>query len=102
MKLSEAIMEGIKLRPRQAFNAFYSNDGGSCVAGAVQDATRVDFISFHNHWRVAKKETICPKCSHKDCVNGMMVHLNDTHRATREWIAMWIAELEGRIEAGVE
>ncbi len=99
LKLSEAMRLGAMLKP-QGFSGFRHN-GRTCALGAVADSiggVSLDgVVSYYSHLTV--QPATCPACvssaySPKSLV-GAIIHLNDTHRWTRERIADWIeAEFE--------
>jgi len=95
MKLCEATFLGSKLKP-QAFHAF-SFQGATCALGAVLDAIgKLDENSYDvqpilEQWPWANMCPGCPACDDYllYTVTGIMAHLNDEHRWTRERIADW-------------
>lgn len=109
MKLSEAMRLGAMLRP-QGYG-FYQTLGGSCAYGAAMEACGIpagvqNGISdeplrtlFPISRRVA---TQCPACTAAEwaacgddrTVDGIVPHLNDDHRWTREQIAAWVETIE--------
>lgn len=95
MRLSEAIKLGAMLHP-QGFGGMHVNDG-TCALGAAEDAgfnvnALVDETINCAH---RGQHTACPECAHPCCgVGGVVVHLNDCHRLTREAIADWVATIE--------
>lgn len=102
MKLSEAIREGAKLRP-QAFGE-YLKAGGTCALGAAYEAlcvaedrpVRTWFSEGIHPWEtllLALMDGPCPACGYLHYEN-QIVHLNDTHKWTRERIADWVATQE--------
>ncbi len=108
MKLSEAIRLGAMIRP-QTYNAYFSL-GGSCVLGAAFEAAglvkyneckeEVTLSLISDEWPfvVGRHETAisCPCCLAfgTSYINSILVHLNDYHHMTREWIADWVATIE--------
>lgn len=99
MRLSEAIRLGSVLH-RQGFGSFYSILNGekvTCAAGAAREA-----IGAHNfdNWLgdVLRTEHPyrCFECNAFITQNlcGIIAHLNDAHRWTRERIADWVETVE--------
>ena len=107
VKLSEAIRLGAMLKP-QAFGDYWA-DGGSCAIGAACDAAGVmlaDIHYFESGFEALFRQA-CPACGvtpddKHTCHAGFcntVVHLNDTHRWTREQIADWVATIEAQQES---
>lgn len=108
MKLSEAIRLGAMMKP-QGFEVLIA-DGRSCAIGAAADAigANVDDSSGSMSAVPPKLRTAFPllsvcadsPCPSKDCgvircgVSSVIIHLNDTHRWTREEIADWVESRE--------
>jgi hypothetical protein len=97
MKLSEAILLGAMMSP-QAFRALF-RDEGACALGAallaVGPISEPAIRSVLKRWPWAMTvSTDCPGCGHSCPVFGVITHLNDTHRWTREQIAEWVASIE--------
>lgn len=88
--LAEAIREGCKKRPIQAFGTMWMNDNAACVLGAALE------MHFQGRVHVARE---CPACGKPEKKgfgpNGLCLlpHLNDDHRWTRERIADWLDTL---------
>ncbi len=104
MRLSEAIMKGSKLRP-QTFGK-ERDAQGTCALGAAVDATGISLGCLFVYFPIASKPIpLCPKCDRpaheKPDVWTTIIHLNDDHKAEREWIAMWVKEIEDKMEAGL-
>jgi hypothetical protein len=96
MKLSEAIRLGALLHPQLfgAFNLIERETGHilrTCAIGAASaagyDTTRLGNSSV----------TQCPACQLRGGVAGIIAHLNDDHRWTRERIADWVEMCEGSL-----
>lgn len=107
MKLSEAIREGIKARPEQAFGRYFQGANGSCALGAAYDGlggcaraewtpeTVVEgFISRATGAEMFEIKIKCPKCKKTDVTAQSMArsiaHMNDDHKMTREDIASFL------------
>jgi len=98
MGFNEAVREGIRRYPRQAFGEFQHGDA-ACLLGTVgvpeQTQGRiVDYLSQHFAdipWMLVMA------CPHQDCLSrvprylfGVCAHLNDHHHWTREAIVEWV------------
>lgn len=98
MKLSEAIRLGSTMKP-QAFGSAFK-DGGSCALGAAQDAAGEKIMQdLDVYWSQCQRLWLhCPVCDGRDSVYGIMSHLNDGHRWSRERIADWVEFIEAQID----
>lgn len=112
MRLSEAIRLGAMLRP-QGFG-LYQTIGGSCAYGAAMEACGIrpeiqNTISdegIEALFPIARCSARCPTCTaaawatcaDEPTVNGIVPHLNDDHRWTREQIAAWVETIEAADE----
>ena len=112
MRLSEAIRLGAMLRPQVSGSLF--KDGGSCVLGAMLEATGTEYdedfhlytAALYARWPWSKeKRFTCPECDWLDWqgnkhahLESVLIHLNNSnfmdHRWTRERIADWVATIE--------
>lgn len=97
MRLSEAIRLGAMMRP-QAFRTLFTIDE-ACALGAallaVGAAQEQALRSVRKRWPWALTVSAnCPSCGRSCPVFGVITHLNDDHRWTREKIGTWIAEIE--------
>jgi hypothetical protein len=100
MKLSEAILLGAMMSP-QAFQALFRDDG-TCALGAallaIGPVSEPALRSVCKRWPWAVTVSVdCPGCGRSCPVFGVITHLNDTHRWTREQIADWVASVEPAI-----
>lgn len=92
MRLSEAIRLGSMLHP-QSFGwlrAYGSDDAivATCAMGAAEE------VGCDTEEYKAGK-VACPECPNlAGSLYGVVVHLNDGHRWTREAIADWVATIE--------
>lgn len=100
MKLSEAIRLGAMLKP-QAFGD-YTDGIGTCAMGSAFEAIGItpnaeesapaEWLAF------LARDHACPVCRRKqsggDLIDGVIPHLNDDHRWTRERIADWVEIIE--------
>jgi hypothetical protein len=97
MKLSEAIRLGAMLKP-QGFGLGSGNPRAeaTCALGAAYEAARVTgswpslLLVFPQLKHI--EELACPVC--RDKQDGLIAHLNDDHRWSREQIADWVEQIE--------
>jgi hypothetical protein len=112
MMLHEAIRLGAMLKP-QAFGTQY--DGrGTCANGAALDACGVLEDALRARTSVGflfpiteQKTSRCPQCGLRSdsCAKtfgGLIAHLNDDHRWTREEIADWVQSVEEKDNKRIE
>lgn len=52
--------------------------------------------------RIIKAECCVAGCKYNDCVLGVVTHLNDNHRWTRQEIADWVEQFEEQTPAPAE
>jgi hypothetical protein len=102
-ELAQAIAQGLRRRPEQAFGHYFVGRRASCALGAA----------YEGMYRLPEEAgQIMPKRLERlfDCLEGtlrrcpepgcrkslmlasMLVHLNDDHLWTRERIAAWVEE----------
>jgi len=107
MRLSEAIRLGAMMKP-QGFE-YLLQGGHTCALGAAADACgllETDLLLHHTLQGEARrrfpilrdfKDRWCPEgCAvSRVGVEGVILHLNDSHRWTRERIADWVETIEG-------
>jgi uncharacterized protein YaiE (UPF0345 family) len=102
MRLSEAILEGVKKDGYQTFGTYFDRDEmgnivGCCALGAALIAIGMPDACVSSHFRqnaLWSNSISCPECDEMTVVPGAMVpHLNDRHRWTREAIAVWLDRL---------
>lgn len=115
LKLSDAILAGSRLRP-QAFGAYFTGstraDACSCAIGAAYEVTfpgkplthDVVVLDFDRSLAAAfpllksEKELYCPECAGDEAFHdnlcNVLLHLNDTHRWTRERCADYVKGFE--------
>ena len=102
--LAEAIAEGVRRRPRQAFGEYFSDDGGSCALGAAYEGSyplprdpqeahvirpRLDRDRLFDCLENVRRR--CPVgCNKRLPLNAIILHLNDDHHWTREQIVEWL------------
>lgn len=99
IELADAIAEGAKRRPSQAFGEYFSDKGGSCALGAAYEGAyalpqeagsirpRLDRL-FDCLENVRRR---CPEgCNKRLPLNAIILHLNDDHHWTREQIVSWL------------
>lgn len=101
MRLSEAIRLGAMMKPQCYFDFWLG--GGSCAMGAALDAVGV--TEFDLAAQATELPLIfigpvtCPACGVVGNIGAMMMHLNDSHRWTRERIADWVESIEHERES---
>jgi hypothetical protein len=101
MKLSELMRLGSMLRP-QGFGKLMTSDGRSCAFGAAMEVLGKDTNPGHLEelweifdWTDEGASRDCPAaCGRKGIPGGLILHLNDDHRWTREKIADWVESIE--------
>jgi hypothetical protein len=97
MQLHEAIRLGAMMKP-QGFGLGSGNPraAATCALGAAYEAARVT-----GSWRSLLlvfpqlkhiEQLACPTCDTTQ--DGLIAHLNDDHRWTREQIADWVEQIE--------
>lgn len=96
MKLSEAIRLGAMLKP-QGFGhgSGYPHASATCALGAAYEASDcgAGWASLEKRFPVVNALPLkCPTCGKAN--PGMVPHLNDDHRWTREQIADWVESIE--------
>ena len=100
MRLSDAIMAGSKLRP-QAFGTYFDGTGSCAMEAASEAAGFNGSTSLLIKWPILGLMVNCPKCDKWCSLWDIIINLNDHHKASREWIACWVREIEARVDAGV-
>jgi hypothetical protein len=102
IELANAIEEGAKRRPTQAFGEYFSETGGSCALGAAyegayalpRDPHEAHSIRPRMHRLFDCLESVrrrCPEgCNKRLPLNAIILHLNDDHHWTREQIVAWL------------
>lgn len=86
MRLGDAIREGCKIYPNQAFRQYYNDeDVAACAMGAAQAGAKAGGYTIDG----LADPTVCPECSRLASLDGIVVHINDIHLWTRERIADW-------------
>jgi hypothetical protein len=100
LKLSDAIREGAKLRPRQSFGT-YGSDISACAIGAARVAyTGSPYGYTPDSVRdILAAASSCPACDlgEGDALISNILHLNDDHKWTRERIADWVESIEATV-----
>ena len=99
IELADAIAEGAKRRPSQAFGEYFSNKGGSCALGAAYEGA---YARPHEAAAIRPRlnrlfdclENVrrrCPEgCNKRLPLNSIILHLNDDHHWSREQIVSWL------------
>ena len=108
MKLSEAIRLGAMMKP-QGFCELLNDKGGTCAIGAAGDAFgKISYTAIEKMYPfiIAERQPDCPMCGvcgSRIDIEGIIFHLNDAHRWTREDIADWVETIENQqVETAVE
>ncbi len=109
MKLSELVRKGAGNRP-QCFYHYFSPTGGSCPLGAAMEGL-TGSTNFRRGVKTLQRQfpalfaidnfLSCPIASHEITgrqrrylgLSGLITHLNNDHRCSREWIADWLDSL---------
>lgn len=128
MTFAEAIRLGSVLRP-QAFGDTFGTKKRwfrkpvqtSCALGAAIEAAGVQFLPdtgsgtnipvrgavstgmawmFPPEWNFTSAHELCPVCRVNSTIIGLVEHLNDYHKWSRQDIAEWVEPVEVRL-AGV-
>ena len=106
MRLSEAIRLGAMMKP-QAFGVLIDDDNGRTYAlGAAYDAVGIKFdasglpngyldeLVLWLHRIIELEAATCPECGVNTPAIGLIPHLNDAHRWTRQRIADFVERYE--------
>jgi len=106
--LAAAIRKGAERRPDQAFGDYFVGRRASCALGAAYEgmyrlAEDMDGRGPTKDlgWFFDCLENVVRFCPAKDCrkhlvLSSLIVHLNDAHHWTRDEIATWLEELNGK------
>jgi hypothetical protein len=101
--LAAAIRQGAQRRPDQAFGDYYRGRRASCALGAAYEGMyrlpddmegrrpTKDLEEFFDVLEGTVRACPEPGCRKQLLLASLIVHLNDTHRWTREQIASWVA-----------
>lgn len=103
MRLSEAIRLGAMLKPQKfgppSHQLKYETE--TCALAGVAEVIgeqNLNVCGWNKRWPVLKQQRFCPACvmngNKPDVVTGVITHLNDRHRWTREQIADWVETIE--------
>src|SRR4026207_2302731 len=91
IELADAIAEGARRRPTQAFGEYFSDTGGSCALGAAYDGAHAPPPAPHQAPPTRPRmdrlfdclENVrrrCPEgCNKRLPLNSIILHLNDDH-----------------------
>jgi hypothetical protein len=99
IELADAIAEGARRRPHQAFGEYFDDLGGSCALGAAYEGAYA--LPRDAHAIRPRLERLfdclenlastCPEgCKKRLPLNAIILHLNDDHHWTREQIVAWL------------
>lgn len=101
-ELADAIRDGMRRRPEQAFGEYYQGRRASCALGAAYEGLyRLPEEVGHLHPKRLERLFDCLEGTIRRCPEGcrkslilaaMIIHLNDDHHWDRERIAAWVAE----------
>lgn len=96
MPLSEAIMRGCKILPKQAFGVFLNEPGSGCALAAanVGLGKQINDTYVFDFYRCLHS-MCCPACESDNepyDLTALVGHLNDYHRWPREKIADRLAK----------
>lgn len=91
LKLSEAIREGIRMRPRECSHSFFDGDDASCLWGAAwvaignpgKGSSLPTGVSLWMAKRFGVPEMVC--------IEAHLMHGGSGTTSTREQIADWLA-----------
>ena len=98
-ELADAIAEGARRRPTQAFGEYFDDLGGSCALGAAYEGAYLlpkDVQAIRPRLErlfdcLENVRTSCPEgCRKRLPLNAIILHLNDDHHWTREQIVAWL------------
>ncbi len=107
-ELAAFIRAGAERRPEQAYGDYFKGKYASCALGAAYegmyrlpeqaDGTRP---TKDLEWFFDCLEGTIRRCPVGDCkkrltLSALLVHINDTHRWTREQIATWLESVNGK------
>lgn len=100
-ELAQAILDGARARPEQAFGEYYLGRHASCALGAAYEGMYrlpVDASGIRPKHLERLFDCLeytlrtCPEgCKKRVFLGAMILHLNDDHHWTREAIANWVA-----------
>ena len=100
LTLSDAILKGCKMRPKQCFGNYFCGDGRSCVLGAIADgAGRSDTADYLIELFPELRTWVLKDCKENSgfyvgyygrALESVLVTLNDTYKWPREKIAQWL------------
>lgn len=101
-ELADAIRDGMRRRPEQAFGEYYHGRRASCALGAAYEGLyRLPEEVGQLHPQRLERLFDCLEGTIRRCPEGcrkslilaaMIIHLNDDHQWDRERIAAWIAD----------
>lgn len=124
MRFSDSIREGCRRLPKQIPWLLFNSEGnGGCVIGAAIEGAGLHSHFPFSHWYGLKEKypeldstARCPYgCAYRKRSRGcgwmapivnrgdVVVHLNNEHKKTREWIAAWYEQSfeESALDAAV-
>lgn len=103
MKLSEAIIKGIEMRPKRATGVFFSGEDKSDVLGAAYQGLTGE-TDVHNYqvqgldeaFPILSKIVMNPETSERTTLKIVIRQLNDEHKWKRKNIARFVKSVEDR------
>ena len=107
MKLSEAIRLNGMTKPQGVGGASLSSLSAPCaIGGALQSIGQQltggfvldNYARFSRAWPWTDRDGYCPACGSPNQMFGVVYHLNDIHRWSREQIAAWVETVEPQEE----
>lgn len=102
--LADAIRNGADRRPEQAFGDYFHGRHASCALGAAYEGMyrlpddmegrrpTKDLDAFFDCLEGTVRACPGEGCRKVITLSALIVHLNDTHRWSREQIAVWVAD----------
>lgn len=97
LSYSQAMRLGVMLAP-QCFDDAYDRNGATCAWAAALQACGVDIDHYDGaqQWPIEDVRVPCPACpvGYEIPLTGVVLHLNDEHRWTRERIADFVESAE--------
>jgi hypothetical protein len=107
-ELASAIRAGAERRPEQAFGNYFVGRRASCALGAAyegiyrlakdmdgQRPTR-DLVDFFDCLEGSVRWCPVEGCKKHLLLSALIVHLNDVHEWSREQVAVWLEEQNGK------
>jgi hypothetical protein len=105
MKLSEAIIKGIAMRPKRAHGVYFAGKDRSDVLGAAYQGS-TGKSEVHNYqvgdylertFPILKKKVMNPETGELKTLKTVLRSLNDKHRWKRKNVVRFVSSVEGRL-----